>query len=120
LNWFRIAERQSYGVGTESSGVIAFLQRERPEYRGGDPADVLFRRWGARYYRVTSDGMRRWNLVVPYWAIAAAAAVLPAALAVRAMRARRRSLSGLCAECGYDLRATPDRCPECGTARVAA
>jgi hypothetical protein len=50
---------------------------------------------------------------VPYWFTAAvgAAALL---LFVRAERGRRRILRGGCPVCGYDLRATPDRCPECG------
>jgi hypothetical protein len=53
-------------------------------------------------------------LVVPAWFVAAALAV-PGLIWLGRQRARRpRVRAGLCPSCGYDLRATPDRCPECG------
>jgi hypothetical protein len=56
---------------------------------------------------------------VPYWAPGAAFAVVPVVRGVRWTRRRRRFAAGRCRRCGYDLRATPERCPECGTAAVA-
>ena len=56
---------------------------------------------------------------VPYWLPALATAALPLAGAARRLGRlplRRRRGPGRCRACGYDLRATPDRCPECGTA----
>jgi transposase len=41
--------------------------------------------------------------------------VLLAAIAAPKLRAGRRERKGLCRRCGYELRATPERCPECGT-----
>jgi hypothetical protein len=53
-------------------------------------------------------------LAVPLWLPLAAACVLPAAWLARLGVSRRRRAAGRCAACGYDLRATPQRCPECG------
>jgi 4-amino-4-deoxy-L-arabinose transferase-like glycosyltransferase len=59
--------------------------------------------------------------VTPFWGIAAGTIVLPLAwttLRLRSrIRRRRNKTSGLCPTCGYDLRASPERCPECGAMR---
>jgi hypothetical protein len=44
---------------------------------------------------------------------------LPLAWGVAALRRRRRARAGICPSCGYDCRATPERCPECGAGRLA-
>jgi hypothetical protein len=59
-----------------------------------------------------------WQCAAPHWSVVAAFALLPTIVAFRQVRAvrrrRQRSRLGLCLACGYDLRASPDRCPECG------
>ena len=55
-----------------------------------------------------------WQATAPHWMVVTLFGILPAARLIRRLR-RRRFGRGLCAACGYDLRATPQRCPECGT-----
>ena len=53
-------------------------------------------------------------LLVPHWAPLAASAVLPVLWLRSRLALRRRRRMNLCPLCGYDPRASPGRCPECG------
>jgi tRNA(Ile2) C34 agmatinyltransferase TiaS len=55
-------------------------------------------------------------LYVTLWGACTAIAVAATVYIHRVHRDNERTHLGLCPQCGNDLRGTPDRCPECGTA----
>lgn len=57
---------------------------------------------------------------MPLWPIALVTAILPAVWARRYMRRPRLNRPGCCRTCGYDLRGSPERCPECGATTAAS
>lgn len=57
-------------------------------------------------------GRRLW---IPYWALVVLCVIGPLCRFIAWRRSKGRRRENVCVKCGYDLRATPDRCPECGT-----
>jgi hypothetical protein len=87
------------------------------EVAARDRSGGFFKQFGFASSRVDyhSDGKQvRQAIYLPHWSLVLLFALLPA-LRWLPQLFRRRHGPGLCAVCGYDLRATPDRCPECGT-----
>jgi hypothetical protein len=65
-----------------------------------------------------TDGFSVWRVVavaIPCWFAVVVLAAWPGHCLILMTRERWRKRSGLCAGCGYDLRASKERCPECGT-----
>ncbi len=75
---------------------------------------ILFVPFGdeASHHRDGTLITRRRILFIPHWWFLIVLGILP----IQWLRRRRTSAGwpGRCVQCGYDLRATPDRCPECG------
>lgn len=57
-----------------------------------------------------------WMVRLPLWIPALLLTIMPTRMVFIRYRDRRRLRRGLCVCCGYDLRASTGRCPECGEA----
>jgi hypothetical protein len=75
----------------------------------------IFFQWGSS--PLVIHGTRYFDqqvLGIPLAWPSALLAMLPAMWLWVLWLTRRRDCAGLCPSCGYDLRATPEQCPECG------
>jgi hypothetical protein len=101
---------------TVSHGVTPFQERFRwisyKNYANDlDPPDSWL---GLSFTHLAAGGIDERSIRFPNWILALLFAVFPITWLFNRTLGRT-ILGGHCIHCGYDLRATPDRCPECGT-----
>jgi hypothetical protein len=113
-----------FTYGSTAAGSRRFLSRPAsPIFAFSIGNFVVYRanfnRLNAILLASTSAPIDRWRVtttaIIPMWFVIALFTVLPVVSAFVFARKRSRRHHNRCLACGYDLRASIDRCPECGT-----
>ena len=83
------------------------------------PSGTHWARFGFRWMSAWAEsGLHLQGLEFPLWPVMLVTGILPVTwiMAFRRFHKRRRQKLGLCLHCAYDLRASKEKCPECGLA----
>jgi hypothetical protein len=118
---FSLAEPRAMAELSEQrpSGIHAKWNTHRPE-------DLLDLGWGQTRWRRMGFALQHFksssassvssttSVAAPFWFLAMPFGIGPTLWVVAARRRRLSQQRGLCPNCYYDLRMTPQRCPECG------
>jgi hypothetical protein len=94
----------------------SIISAEHPYFR---PARMYWRFLGfqfSRYdeFRIDPNYPTSYNLYIPFWLAVFLCLATAAPWYHKLYRHHRRKVLGQCVKCGYDLRGSPERCPECG------
>ena len=114
-----------YDAGEQWSGVRVYRESRTPAQFSDGPDDPpQHRHWASAGFGIGRDydhgmftGTTQRYVLLPLWAVLVPLSVF-AFVWLRGVlwkrRRARRVRMGLCSICGYDLRASPRQCPECG------
>ena len=130
LVWKPGSGERVYALGVWGGRAVGEWRRDVVYDRAYFYGHLTYSRWPWHTFRgIGPEGSRALGFAalhypnlawveVPLWAPIIALGVPWAVVGVKTRRCRaierRRRLAGLCVRCGYDLRASVDRCPECG------
>jgi len=114
--------RDTYLTRPEFDKRVARIPRSRVEYRAMVPrpwrvGTGLWNWLGFGHIAIANSTESELLFSFPHWLLLLPCIPLPAWWLWSRRSLARRRLAGCCPHCGYDLRATPDRCPECGSIR---
>jgi hypothetical protein len=113
FQWFNTPAREFGRTPPKSPPAGTWTYRWISKNNGAMTLDQ-FSLVGLSFTSESAGDSHRIEVWLPYWFLMSALATPAAVRFFIRLRRKRRLGPGVCGRCGYDLRATPGRCPECG------